>query len=82
MKQNIGMLDRTIRLLLAIAIATLYFTKVFSPVAGIILLIAACIIFTTAFLGSCPLYSLLGISTCTYSKKNIKQHHTSGMIQD
>ena len=38
--------------------------------------------FTTAALGGCPLYSLLGISTCTYSKKNIKQHHTSGMIQD
>ena len=64
MKKNMSGLDRTLRILVAIAIGILYFTNVISGTLAIILLIIAGIFIITGFVGVCPLYSLLGISTC------------------
>jgi Protein of unknown function (DUF2892) len=64
MKKNMGNADRIIRLLAAAVIAVLYFTNVIAGTAGIVLLIAAGVFVLTSFLSICPLYSLLGISTC------------------
>ena len=63
MKKNMGGIDRTIRLLLAIVIAVLYFTKVISGTAAIILGIIAVIFILTSIVGFCPLYVPLKIST-------------------
>ncbi len=63
MKLNMGTLDRTIRLLIAAVIATLYFTGNISGLAAIILGILAVIFIATSLVGSCPLYLLLGLST-------------------
>ena len=63
MKKNMGGIDRTIRLLLAIVIAVLYFTKVISGTAVIILGIIAVIFILTSIVGFCPLYVPLKIST-------------------
>ena len=57
--RNEHMVDRTVRVLLGIALLALYFTgpKTAWGLIGIIPLV-------TGVAGSCPLYTLLGIRTC------------------
>jgi small-conductance mechanosensitive channel len=63
MKKNMGTIDRTIRILLAILIAVLYFTNQISGLAAIILGIVAIAFLITSIVGYCPLYVPLKIST-------------------
>jgi K+-transporting ATPase A subunit len=63
MRKNMGTMDRMIRLLLAAAIAGLYFTGNLSGLAAIILGILAVVFIATSFVGSCPLYLPFGLST-------------------
>ena len=58
-----GAIDKTIRILVAVIIAILYFTNIISGVAAIILLIFAGIFILTSFISFCPLYLPFGIST-------------------
>jgi hypothetical protein len=64
MKVNMGGADRTIRVLIALAIAVLYITNVITGTLGIILLILAGVFLFTSVIGFCPLYTLFGIRTC------------------
>jgi hypothetical protein len=64
MKQNMGRMDRTIRVLIAVAIAIHYFTGIISGTAGYILLAVASIFILTSLVGSCPLYTVFGITSC------------------
>lgn len=63
MKVNVGSIDRIFRVLVAIIIAVLYFTHQVSGAAAIILLAIAGIFILTGFVGVCPLYLALGVST-------------------
>lgn len=63
MKKNMGTIDRTIRVILAFAIAVLYFMNVISGTLAIVLLVIAVVFVLTSLIGYCPLYSLLGISS-------------------
>ena len=63
MKQNMGTADRTIRIILAIVVAILYFTKQISGTAAIVLGIFAIIFLVTSSIGFCPLYVPFKIST-------------------
>lgn len=65
MKANMGTIDKSLRILAAVVIAVLYFTNVISGTAAIILLTIAGIFIVTSLVGFCPLYKLVGISTCT-----------------
>ncbi len=69
MKKNMGTADRTIRVLAAILIAILYFTDVISGVLAIILGIIALAFLITSFIGSCPVYLPMGISTAKKESK-------------
>jgi len=64
MKINMGGADRTIRVLIAIAIAVLYITNVITGTLGIVLLILAGVFLFTSVIGFCPLYAPFGIRTC------------------
>ena len=64
MKKNMGSVDQIIRLALAAVIAILYVTGIVPGVAGVILIVIALIFAVTSFIGFCPLYTLLKISTC------------------
>jgi len=66
MKKNVGSIDRIIRLVAAAIIAGLLITKTvaISSVLGIVLAIVAVVFAGTALASSCPLYSLVGLSTC------------------
>ncbi|HUZ71277.1 MAG TPA: DUF2892 domain-containing protein [Candidatus Saccharimonadales bacterium] len=63
MTQNIGPIDRVVRLMIAFAAALLSLSVGFGTVSGIVLLVLAGILLVTATVGFCPLYALLRIST-------------------
>jgi hypothetical protein len=63
MTKNMGIADRTIRTLVAIVIAVLYFTGYISGVLAIILGVIAVLFLVTSFLGWCPGYLPIGLST-------------------
>lgn len=63
MKKNMGTLDRSIRIILALAVAVLYCAGNITGIAAIILGIIAVVFLVTSFIGFCPLYTLFGIST-------------------
>ncbi len=63
MKRNMGAADRVIRIVLAAAVAVLYFTHQLSAVAGIVLGIVGAIFLVTGIVGVCPLYMPFGLST-------------------
>jgi len=69
MKKNMGGTDKFVRILLAIAVAVLYFTGTISGVLGILLLVFAAVFLITSFISFCPLYTILGINTCSIEKK-------------
>ena len=63
MVKNESLIDRVIRIALALVIAILYFSGTISGAIGIILLIVALVLLLTGIVGFCPLYALLKIST-------------------
>ncbi|MDE3143351.1 MAG: DUF2892 domain-containing protein [Bacteroidota bacterium] len=65
MKKNMGFADRAIRIIIAIVIVALYFTKT-EPVTGtlgIVLLVVGAVFLLTSLVSFCPLYTVLGIKT-------------------
>lgn len=63
MKKNMGTVDRTLRIVVAIAVAALYFTGRISGTLAIVLGCFAAVFVLTSFVGTCPLYIPLGLST-------------------
>jgi len=70
MKQNVGIFDRTIRILIAAILAILYFTGVVTGTTGTVFLILAAILLLTGILRVCGLYALVGINTCKTSNED------------
>jgi hypothetical protein len=64
MTANVGTTDRIIRAAVAIAALIGAYLLGFSSVGGIILIVVAVVALITAAAGFCPLYRVLGISTC------------------
>jgi hypothetical protein len=69
MKKNMGRLDRTIRLIVALAIVLLVIARVIRGTAAIVLVVLAAVFVVTTLLGFCPLYVPLGASTKESEKK-------------
>jgi len=65
MKHNMGNADRIVRVLIAAVIAVLYYTNIITGTLAYILLAVAGIFVLTSLIGSCPLYSLFGINSCS-----------------
>ena len=63
MKQNLGWVDRLVRLALSVVLGTAFFTHAVPTILGIVFAVIALILLVTSVLGSCPLYSLLHITT-------------------
>ncbi|HEY5589883.1 MAG TPA: DUF2892 domain-containing protein [Paludibacter sp.] len=63
MKTNVGIIDRAVRMLIAIVIIVLYFTNVISGTLAIVLLVLAVVFILTGLIRFCPLYLPLGINT-------------------
>ena len=69
MKKNMGIADRAIRIIAAIAFAVLYFTGTIAGTLGIVLLVFGAIFLLTSFVSFCPLYAPFGIKTCKTSEQ-------------
>ncbi|MEI2749198.1 MAG: DUF2892 domain-containing protein [Ferruginibacter sp.] len=68
MKKNMGGADRIIRLLLAALFAYLYFGGVVTGTLGIVLVVLGGVFVLTSLVSFCPLYSIVGLSTCPVKK--------------
>jgi len=68
MMKNMGITDKTIRILIAAAIGILYITNIISGTLALILGILAFVLVLTSFIGFCPLYLPFGMNTCKKDK--------------
>ncbi len=64
MKKNMGAADRSVRIIVALAIGALYYFKIIDGTLAYVLLAFAVIFLLTSFVSYCPLYPLFGINTC------------------
>lgn len=67
MKKNMGILDRSIRIMVAVVFGILYTLGIVSGTLGIVLLVLGGVFILTSLVQTCPLYLPFGISTL---KKN------------
>jgi hypothetical protein len=68
MKKNMGTIDRVVRILVVIAIAVLYSQEIITGTTAIILGVVASIFLLTSLVSFCPLYKIVGLSTCPAKK--------------
>ncbi len=66
-----GSTDKTIRIVIALIIAGLYFGNVVTGTLGIVLLIFAAVFLLTSIISFCPLYSIIGVNTCKTDNKKV-----------
>lgn len=64
MKKNMGTIDRGVRVALAALVLVLFLTHAISGTVALILGVIAVAFLLTSFVGVCPAYMPLGISTC------------------
>lgn len=64
MKKNMGNIDRAVRILLAAVFAALYFTGTVTGTLGLVLVILGGVFVLTSLVSFCPLYAIVGLSTC------------------
>jgi hypothetical protein len=65
MKKNMGLADRLIRVLMAVAVIVLYVMGAISGNLALILGVFSLIFLLTSAVGFCPLYVLFRINTCS-----------------
>jgi hypothetical protein len=63
MKKNMGVFDRSVRVIVALVIVVLIVVKTLTGILALILGILAAVFVLTAAIGFCPLYILLKLST-------------------
>ena len=64
MQKNMGNLDRTVRVAIALIMSVLIGTGVVTGTLGYVLLAFSAVFVLTSLVSFCPLYTLLGINTC------------------
>lgn len=63
-KTNVGSADRIVRIVLGAVLIAAYFLFPGHAWWGVVGLVVGIIALATGLMSSCPLYSILGISTC------------------
>jgi hypothetical protein len=69
MKKNMGLIDKTIRIVIAAIIAILWFTGTIPGTLGTVLLVIAVLFVLTSLIGFCPAYIPFGLNTGKKEKK-------------
>jgi hypothetical protein len=69
MKKNMGNADKIVRLAIAALVIILFLTNVLSGTVGIVLVALSAVFVLTSLIGFCPLYKIVGLSTCPVEKK-------------
>lgn len=68
MSKNMGNADRSIRLIVALLVAVLYYHGTIEGTLGIVLLALSGVFVVTSLVSFCPLYKPFGINTCAANK--------------
>ncbi|MBT8265110.1 MAG: DUF2892 domain-containing protein [Bacteroidia bacterium] len=68
MNKNMSNTDKGIRVLIAVAIALLYYFDKIQGTLAYVLMAVAIILLVTSLINFCPLYKVLGINTCKLKK--------------
>ena len=68
MKRNLGTADKIIRVIIAAVVAVLYFTNIITGTFGIVMMVIAGVLLLTSLVSFCPLYAMVGLSTCLSKK--------------
>lgn len=71
MTTNMGLADRAVRLIVAIALIILVTTNVIHGTLAVIGAVVSGIFFITSFMGRCPLYTVCRISTRPKTPKKV-----------
>lgn len=69
MVKNMSSADRIIRIIISAIMVSLYATNIVGGTLGIVLIVAAGIFTLTSFVSFCPLYTIVGFSTCPVKQK-------------
>lgn len=64
MKKNMGGADRIIRFIVAAVVAVLFYMNIIEGTLAYVLIALAGIFAATSFISFCPLYALVGLTTC------------------
>ncbi len=64
MKKNMNNVDRSIRVLVALVLATLYYFNIIEGTVAYVLMGLSVIFVLTSLVSFCPLYRVFGFSTC------------------
>ena len=64
MNANVGRTDKIVRLVLALVAFGFALVAGIGTAVGIVLLLVGVVLAATAFSGFCPIYRVLGMSTC------------------
>jgi hypothetical protein len=68
MKKNMGSADKISRIIFALVVGILYFTKAIEGTAALVLGILAIVFLATSLISFCPLYMPFGFNTCKKTK--------------
>jgi hypothetical protein len=66
MKKNVSKTDAVVRSIIAIIIALLFYQRIITGAVGIALLVISGVFLLTSIFKVCPLYSIIGFSSCPY----------------
>lgn len=69
MKKNVGSTDKIVRFILAAVFAALYFSGTVTGTLGYVLLALGAIFVLTSLISFCPIYAIVGMSTCPVERK-------------
>jgi K+-transporting ATPase A subunit len=69
MKTNMGSMDRMVRMFIAVILGLSAFMGMITGVWAIVAYAVTAIFLLTSLVGTCPLYSVFGISTCSLKKE-------------
>lgn len=64
-----GNIDRIVRLVIAAIAAFLFFNGTLTGTLGIVAIVVAAVFTLTSVISFCPLYAIVGLSTCPTSQK-------------
>tara|TARA_R110002051_G_scaffold48308_2_gene95350 strand:- start:106021 stop:106227 length:207 start_codon:yes stop_codon:yes gene_type:complete len=68
MRKNMGSTDRFIRIFIAVALLTTFYTDTVTGTLGYIMAAVAGILILTTFVSFCPIYTFIGVNTCKIKK--------------
>lgn len=75
MRKNVSNIDKSIRVFIALAVALLYYFDSIEGTLAFILMGVAIILLVTSLINFCPLYRILGFSTCKKKLKDEKYYY-------